>query len=243
MSTNSPTVVLVHGALTDASIWHGVIAKLHQRNLNVVAPAMPLRGLRSDAAYLRSLLTTIEGPIVVAGHSYGGSIISHPDALTPAVRALVFIGAFTQDRGETAGQLNALFPGSKLTADTLLVRAYPGGNDLYLAPDCFADVYAGDVDASTAAVMAAAQHPIDATALAEAFDGETTWRSVPSWTLISTADHSIPTEALRFMSRRAGSHSVEIQSSHAIPVAHPDAAADIISAAVKSVADAAAAAA
>ena len=132
MSTNTPTVVLVHGALTDASVWHTVIAKLHERNYRVIAPAMPMRGLASDAAYLRSFLTTLEGPIVIAGHSYGGSIISRPDALTAAVRALVFIAAFQQDRGESAGELNARFPGSKLTADAILVREYPGGNELYL---------------------------------------------------------------------------------------------------------------
>ena len=235
MSAITPTIVLVHGALTDASVWHDVIAKLHQRNFRVVAPAMPMRGLASDAAYLRSFLTTFEGPIVVAGHSYGGSIISHPDALTPAVRALVFVAAFQQDRGETAGELNARFPGSKLTADAMLIRAYPGGSDLYLAPDHFADVYASDVDASTVGVMAAAQHPIDPTALGETFDGETTWRSLPSWTLISTADNSIPTAALRFMARRSGSHIVEVESSHAIPVSHPVETAKIIAAAADAV--------
>jgi pimeloyl-ACP methyl ester carboxylesterase len=84
----SPTIVLVHGALTDASIWHQVIAELHRRHHHVLAPAMPMRGLASDAAYLRSVLDTIEGPVAVAAHSYGGSIISDSRALTPAVRSL-----------------------------------------------------------------------------------------------------------------------------------------------------------
>ncbi len=243
MSRTTPTIVLVHGALTDASVWHAVIARLQHRTYNVVAPAMPLRGLASDAAYLRSVLATIDGPIVVASHSYGGSIISRPDALSGAVGALVFIAAFQQDRGESAGELNARFAGSKLNSETVVVRAYPGGNDLYLRPECFADVYANDVEAATAAVMAAAQHPIDPAALDETFDDVATWRSLPSWALISTADNSIPIEALRFMSRRAGSHTVEVASSHAIPVSHPAQTADIIHAAVVAVVDATATAA
>ena len=235
MGANTPTIVLVHGALTDASIWHNVIAKLQQRNFRVVAPAMPMRGLANDAAYLRSFLTTIEGPIVVGAHSYGGSIISEPDAITPAVRALVFVAAFQQDAGETAGELNARFPGSKLTPDAILIREYPGGRDLYLQPDHFADVYASDVDQSTVAIMAAAQHPIDPAALGETFEGKATWRSLPSWSLISTADNSIPTEALRFMARRSGSHIVEVESSHAIPVSRPAETTEIIAAAAEAV--------
>jgi len=194
-------------------------------------------GLASDAAYLRGFLTTIQGPIVVAGHSYGGSIISRPDALTSAVRALVFIAAFQQDAGETAGELNARFPGSKLTGDTTLIREYPGGSDLYLQPNHFADVYASDVDAVTVAVMAAAQHPINPIALGETFDWEATWSSLPSWALISTIDNSIPTEALRFMGRRAGSHIVEVESSHAIPVSHPAETAEIIAKAATAAVD------
>ena len=229
------TVVLVHGAPTDASVWHGVIAELQRRGYRVLAPAMPMRGLASDVAYLRSFLATVEGPVVVAGHSNGGSVISSPDALTPAVRALAFIAAFQQDSGETARDLTYRFPGSQLTPDTTVVREYPGGHDMYLAPEYFAEVYAADLDPAVSEVMAPAQRPVDPVALNETFAGTATWNSLPSWALIATADHSIPTEAQRFMAQRAGSAVTEIDSAHAIPVGHPIEAADLIAAAVHSV--------
>jgi pimeloyl-ACP methyl ester carboxylesterase len=236
MPESSTSIVFVHGALTDASIWHRVISELHRRDYHVLAPAMPLRGLTSDAAYLRSFLTTVEGPIIVVGHSYGGSIISHPDALTPEVHSLVFVAAFQQNSGETASELNGRFPGSMFTSDTTILREYPGGNDIYLAPDHFAEVYGADLDPVTISVMTAAQHPIDAAALNETFTDPATWTSLPSWTLIATADHSLPPEAQRFMAQRAGSTITQVQSSHAVPVAHPLETADLVAAAATSAA-------
>jgi pimeloyl-ACP methyl ester carboxylesterase len=221
LPSTSPTIVLVHGALTDASVWHGVIADLNLRGFAVLAPAMPMRGLASDASYLRSILMTIDGPIVVAGHSYGGSVISDPAALTPAVRSLAFVAAFQQDSDETAGELNYRFPGSGLVPDTTVIRDYPGGSDMYLRKAHFAEVYAADVDPAVAAIMAAAQHPIDPVALNETFKGRASWRSLPSWTLVAMFDRSVPTQAQRYMALRAGSTVTEIDSSHAVPVAHP----------------------
>jgi pimeloyl-ACP methyl ester carboxylesterase len=235
MSVPSPTLVLVHGAFTDASVWHGVVANLQQRGHRVLAPALPMRSLAADAAYLRSVLDTVDGPIVVAGHSYGGSVISDPDALTPNVSGLVFVAAFLQDHDETAGELNYRFPGSGLTPDTTVARERPGGTDLYLRPEHFAPVYAGDVEPATAAVMAAAQHPIDPSALGETFPGPATWTHLPSWALVATADRSVPTAAQRFMAERAGTSVVEIDSSHAVPVAHPVETADLIAAAARAV--------
>jgi pimeloyl-ACP methyl ester carboxylesterase len=219
------TVVLVHGALTDASVWHGVIGRLQATGLTVLAPAMPLRGLASDAACLRGFLTTVDGPIVVAGHSYAGSVISDPAALTPAVRALAFVAAFQPDRGETTGELNGRFPGGKLGPDTTLLR----GADLYLRAENFADVYANDLDDATVAVLAAAQRPIDPAALDETLSGPPTWRALPSAALISTDDHSLPAEAQRFMAARAGSAAVEVQASHAVPLSRPAETAGLIS--------------
>ncbi|MEV6636998.1 alpha/beta hydrolase [Actinoplanes sp. NPDC051470] len=233
MTTNQPSIVLVHGALTDASVWHGVIGRLLSRGYPVLAPAMPMRGLASDVAYLRSFLETVDGPVVIAGHSYGGSVISDPAALTPAVRALVFVAAFQQDENETAGELNYKFPGSKLTPETTVTRPYPGGQDMYLRAENFAEVYAADLDPGTAAVLAAAQHAIDPDALGETLSGPATWRSLPSWALVSAADHSIPTEAQRFMAERAGSTVVEIDTAHAAPVAFPAETADLIESAVR----------
>jgi pimeloyl-ACP methyl ester carboxylesterase len=230
-ATSAPpaaSVVLVHGALTDASVWAEVASRLQHDGYRVIAPAMPLRGLASDAAYLASVLATVQGPVVLVGHSWAGQVISQAATTSASVKALVYIAAFQPDDGETAGALNGQFPGSKLGPDTTLTRAYPGGTDLYLAPASFRDVYAGDVPADKAAVMAAMQRPIDPAALGEPLQGHAAWHTIPSWALVSTRDHSIPTAALRFMARRAHSHIEEVESSHAIPVSHPDAVVGVI---------------
>jgi pimeloyl-ACP methyl ester carboxylesterase len=229
-----PTVVLVHGALTDASVWAEVIRNLQGKGFAVVAPAMPLRGLASDVAYLESVLSTVSGPVVLVGHSFGGAVISAVRA-DPLVRALVYVAAFQPDAGETAGALNDHFPGSKLGPDTTVVRPCPGGNDLYLKAGDFREVYAGDVPEAVAAVMAVTQRPIDPAALSEALPGPAAWRSIPSWALVSTEDNSLPPATLRFMAERAGSTVVEVRSSHAVPVAHPAAVTELVIAAADSV--------
>jgi pimeloyl-ACP methyl ester carboxylesterase len=219
---DQPTVVLVHGALTGTSVWRDVVTALQQKGLPVVAPAMPLRGLASDAAYLAAFVASVPGPVVLVGHSYAGSVISHPALADPKVRALVYVAAFQPDAGESTGELNERFPGSRLGPDTTTVLAHPDGNDLYLTQADFRDVYAGDVPAEVAAVLAATQRPIDPSALGEELPGPATWHTIPSWALVSTRDNSLPTEALRFMAARAGSRTVEVDSSHAAPVSHPE---------------------
>jgi pimeloyl-ACP methyl ester carboxylesterase len=228
-----PTIVLVHGALTDASVWRGVSGRLLSAGHLVAAPSLPMRSLDGDAAYLRTFLQSMSGPLVVAGHSYAGSVLSHPGALTPAVRGLVFVAAFQQDAGETAAGLNGKFPGSLLTSGNLLIRAYPGGQEAYLRPEKFAEVYAADIDPVEVAVMAAAQKPFDPTTLGGTFSGPATWHTLPSWSVVSTSDVSIPTQTLRWMAGRAGSTVTEVDSSHAVPVAHPEAVAGVVLAAAE----------
>lgn len=235
LSTSGPTVVLVHGALTGASVWHEVIRRLQADGHTVVAPALPLRGLASDAAYLAAIVGRIPGPVVLAGHSYAGAVISHPDvAACENLAALVYIAAFQPDSGESAGALNEKFPGSLLTPDNLLVTPNPsGGDDLILRPDRFAEVYAADLDPARAAILAVSQRPIEPAALGETLPGEPAWRSRPSWALVSTQDRSLPPEILRHMAERAGSHTVEVDSAHAAPVAVPAAVTDLIRQAVR----------
>jgi pimeloyl-ACP methyl ester carboxylesterase len=229
-----PTIVLVHGALTDASVWKDVILKLQLEGYQVLAPAMPLRGLHSDIAYLDSILETVQGPIVLVGHSYGGAVISGIKN-TSQVKALVYVAAFQPDAGETAGELNGRFPGSKLGADTTIALSYPGGKDVYLKPAAFREVYAGDVPVDTAAAMAVAQRPIDGNALSEPLQSPATWHGIRSWALVATKDNSIPTAALRFMAARAHSKTVEVESSHAVPVAHPSAVVGLVIEAARSI--------
>jgi pimeloyl-ACP methyl ester carboxylesterase len=228
LSDTSPTIILVHGALTDASVWNGVTQRLQSQGYTVLAPAMPLRSLAADADYLSAFLDTIDGPVILAGHSYGGTIISHPATATDDVQALVFVSAFQPDTDESTGELNGRFPGSKLSGATTTIRPAPSGQDLYLNPEDFAEVYAADLPATTVALMAAAQRPVDPAALDESFDGDPTWRTTPSWTLISTRDSSLPAEAQRFMAHRADSTTEEVESSHASPVSQPQAVTNLI---------------
>jgi pimeloyl-ACP methyl ester carboxylesterase len=232
---DDPVVVLVHGALTDASVWRHVSTRLQRAGRHVIAPAMPMRSLSGDVAYLRRFLESLSRPVVIAAHSYAGSVISDPAALTPAVQALVFVAAFQQDTGETAGELNAEYPGSLLTPENMLFRDYPDGQEVYLRPEKFGAVYAADVDPAEQAVMAVAQHPFDPTTLSGSFSGTASWRTLPTWSVVSTSDVSIPTAALRAMAERARSTVVEVDSSHAVPVAHPDVVADAIESATRAV--------
>src|SRR3954466_4579513 len=140
-SAFSPTVVLVHGALTGPSVWNEVTRRLQASGHRVLAPLLPMRSLQADAAFLAALVDPLDGPIVLVGHSYAGAVISHPAVNAQGrVEALVFIAAFQPDEGESAGELNERFPGTLLTADNLHVVPNPlGGHDLTLAPAHFAE--------------------------------------------------------------------------------------------------------
>jgi pimeloyl-ACP methyl ester carboxylesterase len=228
--TSDPTLVLVHGALTDASIWHEVICRLRGERRTVLAPSLPMRSLADDAAYLAGILERIPGPVVLAGHSYAGAVISHPAvAAVGGVAALVYIAAFQPDSGEAAGELNERFPGTLLTPGNLLITPNAlGGQDLTLRPDRFAEVYAADLNPELAELLSISQRPIEPAALGESLPGEPAWRRLPSWALVSTRDRSLPPEILRYMAQRAGSRIVEVESSHAAPLAQPAAVADLI---------------
>jgi pimeloyl-ACP methyl ester carboxylesterase len=240
--TSTPVIVLVHGALTDASVWREVARRLQSAGYEVIAPALPMRSLEQDARYLAAILGRIVDPVVLVGHSYAGAVISHPEvAAAGNAAALVYVAAFQPDAGESAGELNAKFPGSMLTPDNLAVSPNPlGGDDLTLKPERFAEVYAADVEPGLAAVLAASQRPMDPAALGERLAGEPAWRSIRSWALVSTRDRSLPPEILRFMAERAGSRVVEVESSHAVPVSRPVEVADLILEAARAVSSSAA---
>jgi pimeloyl-ACP methyl ester carboxylesterase len=222
-----PTVVLVHGGWADASSWSAVVEGLEDRGYTVVAPANPLRGLQNDAAYLSSILATISGPIVLVGHSYGGMVLTDAATGNPNVKALVYIAAFAPDVGDSIATLEAMNPGSEVGLSTLTLRPYPGGVDAYITPSAFHRVFCADVPASTAAVMAASQRPIDVAVEADP-SGPPAWRTIPSWYLVASDDHAIPPATERFMAKRAGATTVEISASHVAMVSHPGAVTDLI---------------
>ncbi|WP_404816082.1 alpha/beta fold hydrolase [Streptomyces thermolineatus] len=226
-----PTVVLVHGAMSDASAWRGVIERLQRLGHRVVAPANPLRGLSGDSAYLASVLERIEGPIVLVGHSYAGAVIGNAAASDPDVEALVYIAAHVPDRGESVEELNGRFPGSRLGTAVVPARyPLPGGGtavEFSVAPDRFREVLVGGAPARTTAVMAAGQRPIAQAALAEE-SRAAAWRTVPSWYLVATEDRAVPPRLERFMADRAGSRTVEVDAPHFAMITHPEAVARLI---------------
>ncbi|MFF3949269.1 alpha/beta fold hydrolase [Streptomyces sp. NPDC001902] len=234
---HKPTVVLVHGAFADSSSWNGVIEHLRQAGHPVLAPANPLRGLASDAAYLASVLKSVDGPVVLAGHSYGGAVISQAADGDPKVKALVYVAAFIPEKGESALQLSNAYPGSTLgpNLDAVPFPLADGGTgtDLYIKTDSFHDQFAADVPQSVTDLMAATQRPVAAAALEETATAAA-WRSIPSWSLVATADRNIPPAAQRFMSERAKARTVELDASHAVSVSQPEAVARIIRQAAES---------
>ena len=233
--SDRPTVVLVHGAFAESSSWNGVVSRLGDEHLPVLAVANPLRGLEYDAAYLRSIIDRIDGPVVVAGHSYGGSVMSQATEGAENVRALVFVASFTLEPGESTGELADKYPGGELGAALTavpFVGAPNDGDDLYIDQEKFGAVFAGDVPADTAALMAATQRPIAAAALSDKAT-KAGWKAIPSWALITLKDLAIPAESMRFMARRANSRAVEIDASHAVTVSQPGAVADLILEAVR----------
>lgn len=231
MSTTS-TIVLSHGAFAESSSWNSVIAALRAQGHVTVAQANPLRGVQQDAEALTSILESIDGPVVLVGHSYGGSVITRAAAGAKNVGALVYVAAFAPDNGESAGELAGMFRGSTL-GDKLIGRPHADGTvDLYIDPAKYHQQFAADATPETAALMAATQRPIAEAALSETFPVDVTpaWKSVPSWFIFGDLDFNIPVEAHRFLADRAMAVStVEIAgASHAVTAAHADQVASII---------------
>lgn len=226
MSDQKPTVVLVHGAFAESASWSGVVQRLQDRSIDVVAVGNPLRSLEGDAAYVRDVIAAISGPVVLVGHSYGGMVVTEAAAGNGKVAGLVYVCAFAPDHGESAFDLSARFPGSTLGQ---ALTAYPvstGGNELAIRPDAFHQQFAADVSPERAAVMCATQRPVTERALTTGLPAAApAWASIPSWFVFGDADLCIPVELQRYMAGRAGARSVrEVPgASHAISVAQPDA--------------------
>ncbi|MFI7316829.1 alpha/beta fold hydrolase [Streptomyces venezuelae] len=234
-----PTIVLEHGAFADAASWDGVVTRLQRAGYPVVSAANPLRGPATDAAYLRSVLSHIDGPVVLVGHSYGGTVISQAAAgLEDKVKALVYIAAFLPDVGESSIGLTNKFPGSTLgqAVESINYSLPDGGRgaDVYIRPEKFRGQFAADVPADKARLMAAGQRPVAAAALEEK-STEAAWKTIPSWSLVTTGDRNIPAAAQRYMSARAKARTTTIDALHAVSVSRPEAVTRIVEQAARTV--------
>ena len=226
----NPTIVLVHGAFAESASWDGIIDPLLRAGHPVIAAANPLRGLAADAEAVSDLVRSIDGPVLLVAHSYGGAVISNvaPDA--GDIIGLVYLNGFAPDPGESCFSLAGLFPGSTLGDALRPVSRSDGTTDLYIVPDRFHDQFCADVAAAQAGHMAATQRPVTQEALTEPSGERPLWRELPSWFLIGREDRNIPAALQRFMAERADARrAIEIPgASHAIAVSHPDATHDLI---------------
>jgi pimeloyl-ACP methyl ester carboxylesterase len=226
-----PNVVLVHGAWADGSSWSAVIERLQAEGYNVTAPQFPMNSLADNVARLRLVLSRQNGPTIVAGHSYGGQIMTALGTDAPNVIGLVYIAAFGLDEGESIGALLDQAPPTPALAH-LDIDAQ---GFAWLPEDDFVNHFAADVDPVKARVMYAVQQPLHASALSDVM-GVPAWKSLPSWYLVADGDQAIPPEAERQFAGRMGADTIEVGSNHVAMVSHPDEALERITTAGASLA-------
>ena len=221
-----PNIVLVHGAWADGSCWSGVIERLQADGYHVTAPQFPLTALADDVARLRHVLDLQDGPAIVAGHSYGGQVITALGADAPNVAGLVYIAAFGIDEGESLGAL--LGQGPPPPAIEHLFTDPQGF--IWLPEDDFVKHFASGVDPVRARVLHAVQQPLAGSSFTDVM-GTPSWKSRPSWYLVAAGDQAIPPDAERLFASRMGATTVEVDAGHLAMVSHPGETAQLITAA------------
>ena len=224
--TDQPKIVLVHGAWADGSSWSAVIESLQARGYNVTAPQFPETSLADDVARLRQILVQQSGPTIVAGHSYGGQIMTALGDDAPNVVGLVYIAAFGLDEGESLG---ALLGGGPPTPSLAHLTVDEQGF-AWIPEDDFVNHFAADVDPVRARVMHAVQQCLSMSTFEDVM-GLPAWKSRPSWYLVATNDEAIPPDAERMFAQRMGATTVEVPSSHVAMVSHPGEVVRLIEAA------------
>jgi pimeloyl-ACP methyl ester carboxylesterase len=225
-----PNIVLVHGAWADGSSWSAVIERLQADGFHVTAPQFPLTSLADDVARLRQVLEFQDGPTIVAGHSYGGQVMTALGTHAPNVVGLVYIAAFGLDEGESLGALLSQGPVTPALAHLVTDQRGYG----WLSEDDFVHHFAADVDPTKARVMYAVQQALAASAFEDVM-GVPAWKSLPSWYLVAADDQAIPPAAERQFAKRMGATTVEVPSSHVAMVSHPGEVVELIETAAAAV--------
>jgi pimeloyl-ACP methyl ester carboxylesterase len=220
-----PTIVLVHGAFAESASWNRVIDLVVAADHRAIAVANPLRGVAADAAAVSDVVRTIDGPVVLVGHSYGGAVITNVDPDAGEIAGLVYVAAFAPEPGETCFSLSGMYPGSTLGETLEPVLRSDGTTDLAIAPDRFHAQFCADVPAQEALRMAATQRPVTQEALLEPSGERPLWKELPSWFIFGELDRNIPAEVERFMALRArAERTIDVPgASHALAVSRPDA--------------------
>ena len=229
--SGKPNVVLVHGAWADGSSWSAVVESLQAKGFAVTAPQFPETSLAADVARLRQVLARQTGPSVIAGHSYGGQIMTALGSDHPGVSALVYIAAFGLDQGESLGALLGGGPPTPALAHLIVDQQGFG----WLPRDDFVAHFASGVDPVQANVLYAVQQPLSMGTFEDVM-GEPAWKSLPSWYLVATGDQALPPDAERGFAKRMGATTVEVDAGHLAMVSHPAEVANLIDAAAQSTA-------
>ena len=214
-------VVLVHGAFADGSGWRGVYDELNRRGYRVTIVQNPLTSLADDVAATRRVLDRQNGPTILVGHSWGGTVITEA-GVHPNVIGLVYVSALSPDAGETTAQQYAGFT----TPPEFVIRALPDGFGI-VAPENFESGFAADASDADVAFMRDSQVPINMAAFETRLQ-HAAWRSRPSWAVIATEDRAFDQSMLRSMALRIGAETVDVRASHAVFMTQPLAVADVI---------------
>ena len=218
-----PNIVLVHGAWADGSCWSAVIERLQADGFTVTAPQLPETSLAADVARVRQVLSRQIGPTIVAGHSYGGQVMTALGEDAPNVVALVYIAAFGLDEGESIGALLGQGPPTPALAHLDI----DDKGFAWIPEDDFVNHFAGDIEPAKARVMFAVQQALHTSTLGDVM-GVPAWRSLPSWYLVAASDEAIPPDAERQFAERMGATTIEIESGHVAMVSHPDETVELI---------------
>ena len=232
IASNSPTVVLVHGAFADGSSWNGVIERLQARGVQVSAPANPLRGISVDSTYTASVFEQTPGPVLAVGHSYGGAVITNAAARVDNVVGLVYVAAFAPEEGERLGDATATSKDAVLSS-ALIPRSYPSTDneealvEFMIDPARVHDVFAADLPEDLAALAGATQRPVAELAFSEP-SGPPAWKDLPAWSVVALSDRAAGTDVVRSMAERADARITEIEGSHLIMISQPDTVTEVI---------------
>jgi len=233
--SETPTIVLIHGAFADGGSWAPVTKILLDQGHTVLVPPVFNRSLTGDSAYIKSFVEQIDGPVILAGHSYGGAVITVAGVAENVV-GLVYVSGYALDEGESLGALQGRFPDSELAAN-LVYAPYPiegaePGTDVSVKIDAFPAVFAGGLDPEIARVLAVSQRPLAAVAFSETAPAAA-WKTKPSWGIVSANDHTINPDVERFGYTRAGARTViELDAPHLVMQTKPAEVAKFITDAI-----------